>query len=84
MFKAIDNVKYWSYPEWLPSDMASKFASLKIAPEPRGVTLIIGPWNYPITCLLRPLISAIAAGCTAVLKPSEVAINTCRLLLVLY
>ena len=39
--------------------------------EPRGVALIIAPWNYPVSLLLGPLASAIAAGCTAILKPSE-------------
>ena len=56
-------------------------AKMTINPEPRGTTFIIGPWNFPINCLLRPLCSAIASGCTAVIKPSEVAINTCRLLI---
>ncbi|MBN9621190.1 MAG: aldehyde dehydrogenase family protein, partial [Actinobacteria bacterium] len=39
--------------------------------EPLGVTLIIGPWNYPIHLLLAPLVGAVAAGNCAVLKPSE-------------
>jgi aldehyde dehydrogenase (NAD+) len=41
--------------------------------EPRGVALIIAPWNYPISLLLGPLASAIAAGCPAILKPSEMS-----------
>jgi aldehyde dehydrogenase (NAD+) len=41
--------------------------------EPRGVALIIAPWNYPVSLLLGPLASAIAAGCTAILKPSEMS-----------
>lgn len=39
--------------------------------EPKGVVLIISPWNYPVQLLLAPLIPALAAGNTAVLKPSE-------------
>ena len=39
--------------------------------EPRGAVLILGPWNYPVQLLLVPLVSALAAGCTVVLKPSE-------------
>jgi aldehyde dehydrogenase (NAD+) len=39
--------------------------------EPRGVVLIIGPWNFPFLLLISPLIPTIAAGNTAILKPSE-------------
>ena len=44
--------------------------------EPMGVNLIIAPWNYPINLTICPLISAIAAGNTAILKPSEMTPNT--------
>ncbi len=47
-----------------------------IRPEPYGVTLIIGPWNYPLQLLLLPLVGAMAAGNCAVLKPSELAPHT--------
>jgi aldehyde dehydrogenase (NAD+) len=47
-----------------------------IRPEPYGVALIMGPWNYPIQLLLSPLVGAIAAGNCAVLKPSEFAPRT--------
>ncbi len=46
-------------------------ASSAIWREPLGVNLIIGAWNYPVLLLLQPAVSAIAAGNTAVLKPSE-------------
>lgn len=48
--------------------------------EPYGVTLIIAPWNYPFQLQLAPLIGAIAAGNTAILKPSELAPHTSRLI----
>jgi aldehyde dehydrogenase (NAD+) len=47
----------------------------RIRHEPRGVTLIISPWNYPIGLTLGPLVSAIAAGNTAMIKPSELSPN---------
>jgi aldehyde dehydrogenase (NAD+) len=47
-----------------------------IRPEPYGVALIIGPWNYPFQLLLSPLVGALAAGNCAVLKPSEFAPHT--------
>ena len=45
-----------------------------IQPEPYGVVLVIGAWNYPLTTSIHPVISAIAAGNCVVLKPSEVHI----------
>lgn len=41
-----------------------------VVKEPLGTALIVSPWNYPVQLLLNPLVGAIAAGCTAVLKPS--------------
>ncbi|KAK7014366.1 aldehyde dehydrogenase [Favolaschia claudopus] len=43
---------------------------------PKGTVLIIAPWNYPLALVLQPLIGAIAAGCCAVCKPSEIASHT--------
>lgn len=48
--------------------------------EPLGVALIIGTWNYPLYVALNPLVGAIAAGCCAMVKPSEVATHTKALL----
>lgn len=47
-----------------------------VQPEPFGVALILGPWNYPVQLLISPLVSAIAAGNCVVLKPSELAPRT--------
>ncbi|KIW80218.1 hypothetical protein Z517_06833 [Fonsecaea pedrosoi CBS 271.37] len=52
----------------------------RLRKEPLGVTLIIGAWNYPIQLLLQPMIAAIAAGCCIMLKPSELSVNSERLL----
>ncbi len=51
-----------------------------ISPYPYGVTLIISPWNYPILLSLGPLVGAIAAGNTVILKPSEYSANISKLL----
>lgn len=51
-----------------------------IIPEPYGVALIIGAWNYPVSLLLDPFVGALAAGNTAVLKPSEHAPTVAKLL----
>ncbi|KHJ85766.1 aldehyde dehydrogenase family protein [Oesophagostomum dentatum] len=47
-----------------------------VVKDPLGVVLIISPWNYPISMILLPLIPAIAAGNTVIIKPSEVSSNT--------
>ncbi|KAG2354592.1 aldehyde dehydrogenase [Suillus spraguei] len=57
--------KYLDVPDWQKSWNPAIFKA------PRGTVLIISPWNYPMTLSFQPLIGAIAAGCTAVLKPSE-------------
>ena len=55
-------------------------ASGRIVPQPKGVALIIAPWNFPVNLALGPLVSALAAGCSAVLKPSEMTPATSALL----
>jgi len=52
----------------------------RLRPEPKGTTLIIAPWNYPLSLSLGPLVSALAAGCAAVVKPSEMAPATAALI----
>jgi aldehyde dehydrogenase (NAD+) len=54
-------------------------ATARIVPEPLGTVLVIAPWNYPLQLLLAPLVPALAAGNTVVLKPSEVAPATSAL-----
>jgi aldehyde dehydrogenase (NAD+) len=49
-------------------------------PEPYGVTLIMAPWNYPLSLVFRPLIGALAAGNCAIVKPSELAPHSAKLI----
>ncbi|KAL2263802.1 hypothetical protein VTK26DRAFT_5094 [Humicola hyalothermophila] len=51
------------------------FMNFRCRKEPIGTALIIGPYNFPVQLLLSPMVGAIAAGCTAVLKPSELTPN---------
>ena len=51
-----------------------------IVKEPLGNSLIISPWNYPVQLLLNPLVGAISAGCTAVLKPSPYVPNVSEII----
>lgn len=77
---AAKDVKKWMKPRRVRRALALATASGKIYYEPRGTSLIISPWNYPLNLTLCPLISALAAGCTVILKPSEMTPNTSRLL----
>ena len=61
----------WMKPVRAAPTMILFGTKARIRHEPRGVSLIIAPWNYPISLLLGPLTSAIAAGCPAIVKPSE-------------
>eukprot|EP01083_Nonionella_stella_P008449 24383_1 len=59
---------------------ASSMGHGQLVYTPRGNVLIIGPWNFPTNLVIVPLAGAIAAGCTAIIKPSEVAMNVSQLL----
>ena len=52
----------------------------RVVSEPLGNALIISPWNYPVQLLLNPLVGAISAGCTAILKPSPYVPNVSRVI----
>ncbi|WP_119393937.1 aldehyde dehydrogenase [Salinibius halmophilus] len=67
------SLKKWMKAKRVTPDLALMPSKAWIQPEPYGSVLIIGPWNYPIQLLLMPLIGAVAAGNTAVIKPSELA-----------
>ena len=70
----------WSRPHAVTLPFWSWPARATVQAEPLGCVLIISPWNYPFQLCLKPLISALAAGNTAVLKPSELAPATAALL----
>ena len=63
----------WMKPERASPTMTMLGTKARIFYEPRGVALIMASWNYPVSLLVGPLASAIAAGCTAILKPSEIS-----------
>lgn len=74
------NLAKWVRPRSATVPLALQPATAKILPEPLGVALVIGPWNYPLMLALSPLIGAIAAGNAAVIKPSELAPHTSSLI----
>lgn len=67
---AIRNLKRWSKPRRVRTPLSQFPASSRIIPEPYGNVLIMSPWNYPFLLCMSPLVSAIAAGNTVILKPS--------------
>jgi len=70
----------WARPERVPASWVNFPSSERIHKEPYGSALVIAPWNYPFQLALSPLVGAIAAGNTVVLKPSEMAPNTSAIL----
>ena len=75
----IKNLKNWSRPKRIPSSPLNFPSSDWILAEPYGCTLHISPWNYPFQLALGPLVGAVAAGNTVVLKPSENASHTSKI-----
>ena len=74
--RTIKNIHSWAKPQSVMPAFLNFPSSSKIYKEPYGTVLIISPWNYPYQLAFVPLIAAIAAGNTAVVKPSELTPNT--------
>lgn len=66
----IRHLKQWAAPKHHSTPLKMFPSRSKVISEPLGLALIIAPWNYPVQLLLNPLVGAISAGCTAILKPS--------------
>ncbi len=70
----------WTKPAKVKMPLTSKPGRATLRPEPLGTVCIIAPWNYPVQLLFAPLVPALAAGNTAVLKPSEVTASVSALI----
>ena len=73
---AIHGLPGWMKPRAVPTPMTLVGTHSAIHHEPRGVALIIGPWNYPFQLAIAPLVAAVAAGNCAIIKPSELTGKT--------
>ncbi len=73
---ALKNLDDWVKPEKVPTSLVNFPSENYILKEPYGSVLIIAPWNYPVQLSLLPLVGALAAGNTAVIKPSELTPHT--------
>ncbi|AUD02857.1 aldehyde dehydrogenase family protein [Spirosoma pollinicola] len=76
----IKHLKVWMTPQQLPTPLSLIGTKSRLLHEPKGNVLIISPWNYPFVLAIRPLVSAIAAGNVAILKPSEMTPHTASLI----
>ena len=74
------HLKRWMRPERRSTPLKMMPSRSRVVSEPLGTALIISPWNYPVQLLLNPLVGAISAGCTAVLKPSPYTPNVARVI----
>ncbi|MFD0713466.1 aldehyde dehydrogenase [Paenibacillus sp. GCM10027626] len=76
----LKRLKRWAKPRKVKTALTHIGSTGWIRPEPYGTVLIIAPWNYPVQLALAPLIGAIAAGNTAIIKPSELTPHVSRTL----
>ena len=76
---AIRKVSRWAKTQPARTNLLNWPSSSYIIPEPLGVTLVIGAWNYPIQLSLTPVVASMAAGNTIILKPSELCSATSKL-----
>ena len=76
----IAKLEGWMKPVTVRISAATAPGKAWTVPEPKGVVLVLGTWNFPLLLTIQPLVSALAAGNTAVVKPSDVAGATARLL----
>ena len=78
--ETLKGVSRWSRRKRVHTPLTLFPSSSFIVKEPLGCALIVSPWNYPVQLLLNPLVGAISAGCTAVLKPSPYVPNVSAVL----
>ena len=76
----IEHLKSWMQPNTVATNLVNQPSTSYTIQEPLGVVCIIAPWNYPFQLLFTPLIGAIAGGNCAVLKPSEFAPATAKVM----
>jgi beta-apo-4'-carotenal oxygenase len=80
ILNTLSKIESWACDEKPDVKWMYKLMSPRIKKDPFGTVLIIGPFNYPFQLVLLPLVGAIAAGCTAVVKPSEMTPNCAEII----
>ncbi|KAM4824178.1 aldehyde dehydrogenase family 3 member A2 isoform X1 [Urocitellus parryii] len=76
----LGNLHEWVTAKPVKKNLLTMMDEAYIQPEPLGVILIIGAWNYPFVLTMQPLVGAIAAGNAVIIKPSELSENTAKIL----
>ena len=74
----LKNLNSLAKPKKVKTNLANQLGKSRIYTDPLGCTLVIGAWNYPYQLSLSPMIAALAAGNTCIVKPSEVAEHTMK------
>ena len=77
---AIKKLKSWMKPKKVGMPLVLFGTQAKTVTEPKGVCLIISPWNYPFLLAFSPLVYALAAGNNVIIKPSELTPNTSEII----
>ncbi|KAJ1967389.1 hypothetical protein IWQ62_001895 [Dispira parvispora] len=77
---AIKHLDSWTKDTKPSKELTFMTCSLTVRKEPMGMVLLVGPWNYPLRLLAKPLAGALAAGNTVVIKPSEISCHTTALM----
>ncbi len=77
---SIKNLKKWVQHKSVKTNLLNFPAKSYLVPEPLGVTLVIGAWNFPYNLSLTPLVGSMAAGNTTILKPSELPAETSKIM----
>jgi aldehyde dehydrogenase (NAD+) len=78
---AMRHLRSWMRPRRVGRPLAFLGTRNEVQVQPKGVGLVISAWNYPFSLTIGPLVSAVAAGCAVVIKPSEFAPNVARVVL---
>ena len=76
----LKHLKKWAKVKKVNTPLLAQPGNSKLKPEPYGLSLIMGAWNYPVQLVLSPLVASISAGNCVVLKPSELAMQTSKLI----
>lgn len=76
----LKHLSRWAKAKRVSTPLAHFPSSCRILKQPKGLVLVMSPWNYPIQLALVPLAAAISAGCCVLLKPSRYSVNVSRVL----
>ena len=76
----VKHLKKWSKPKKVPTPLLHVFSKSYLYPEPYGVSLVLGTWNYPVQLVIAPVVGSMAAGNCTIIKPSFTAAATAGVL----